>query len=312
MCTIGAVAGSRKGPRTLAAIASVAAVILVAGSAAGARSSPSISAYNGFATWIDIFSPKAWSDPEGTVAAIAARGTRTLFLETGNASQKTDLVRPDGLARLIEAAHAAGLHVVAWYLPSFVHPARDLRRALAAIRFRTPSGDSFDSFALDIESTDVKVTSRRTARLLALSRSLRDAAGPGYPLGAIIPSPRGMELRPSYWPGFPFRQLAGIYDVFVPMAYYTYHVHGEEAVRNDVVRAIALIRQQTGDSGIPIHVIGGVADQSKRGDVRGFMRAVADCEPIGFSLYDYFATKPAAWKLLAAPPTFEPGSCDLG
>ena len=301
-------ARSRGRPRVYAAIAALGAAILLV-PAAAAQSHPDLSSYRGFATWIDIFSPQAWSDPEGTIAAVAARGVRTVFLETGNYSQATDLVRPAGLGRLVEAAHAAGLKVVAWYLPSFVHPARDLRRALAAIRFRTPQGQRFDSFALDIEATSVKVVARRTARLLALSRSLRDVVGADYPLGAIIPSPRGMELRPSFWPGFPFKQLAALYDVFVPMAYYTYHVHGEPAVHDDVARAIALIREQTGDPDVPIHVIGGVADASRKGDVRGFLRAVADCRPLGFSLYDYFATKPGAWKLLMSPPQFDPGSC---
>jgi hypothetical protein len=291
----------------------IALAIVVAGLAAAvpadARADPDLTSYRGFATWVDIYSPRAWSDPEGTIAAIAARGVRTVFLETGNYSQRTDLVRPAGLGRLVEAAHAAGLSVVAWYLPSLAHPARDLRRALAAVRFVTSGGQRFDSFALDIESSAVKPASRRTARLNSLSRSLRAAAGTSYPLGAIIPSPRGMELRPSYWPGFPFRRLAQVYDVFVPMAYYTYHVHGEQAVHDDVARAISLIRERTRDPKVPIHVIGGVANASRRGDVRGFLRAISDCRPLGFSLYDYFATKPPAWRLLATPPEFEPGTC---
>jgi hypothetical protein len=301
------VARSRVRPRTPVGLAALVAILVAA--APAAQAAPSLASYRGFATWIDIYSPQAWSDPEGTVAAVAARGVRTLFLETGNYRQSTDLVRRAGLSRLVEAAHAAGLRVVAWYLPSFTRPARDLRRSLAAASFRTNSGQRFDSFALDIESSAVKPVSRRTARLLTLSRDLRTAVGARYPLGAIIPSPRGMELRPSFWPGFPFRRLAAIYDVFVPMAYYTYHVHGEQTVRDDVARAISLIRVKTGDPEIPIHVIGGLGDDSTRADVRGFMRAVAACRPIGYGLYDYFATKPAAWKLLASPPELSNEPC---
>jgi hypothetical protein len=293
----------------LGALAFVAGLALAA--PPPARPSVDLSSYGGLATWIDIYSPQAWSNPGGTISAIASRGARTVFLETGNYRQDVDLVRPAGLGRLIEAAHAAGLQVVAWYLPSFVKPARDLRRARAAIEFRTPAGERFDSFALDIESSAVKLPSRRTARLLALSHDLRAATGKDYPLGAIIPSPRGLELRPKYWPGFPFKRLAKLYDVFVPMAYYTYHVHGEQAVHDDVARSIALLREQTGRPDVPIHVIGGLADASGKADVRGFLRAVADCGPLGYSLYDYHATTPFAWKLLSAPSAGDPAGCEL-
>ncbi len=300
-------ARSRVRPR-LAAGALVAAAVLLL-SAGVAQAGSDLRPYRGLGTWIDIYKPQAWQQPRATIAAVAARGVSTLFLETGNYRQRTDLVRPAGLGRLLEEAHAAGLRVVAWYLPSLVHPARDLRRSLAAIRFRSRTGQQFDSFALDIESSLVRPASRRTARLLSLSRQLRDAVGPSYRLGAIIPSPRGMELRPSYWPGFPFERLAALYDVFVPMAYYTYHVRGRAAVRFDVGRSVRLIREQTGDPRVPIHVIGGIAGESRLPDVRGFLDAVAACRPHGYSLYEWYGTPPAVWSLLAVPPQATQAAC---
>ena len=44
---------------------------------------------------------------------------RTIYLETANFKQSRDVVRPDRLSRLLDAAHARGIAVVAWYLPSF-------------------------------------------------------------------------------------------------------------------------------------------------------------------------------------------------
>jgi len=128
---------------------------------------------------------------------MAPKGVRTLYLETGNYRQKTDLVRPAALARFIDAAHAAGIRVVAWYLPSFASPARDLRRSLAAIRFRTAAGGRFDSFALDIEASVVTPASVRNTRLLRLSAQIRAAVGPRYSLGAIIPSETYITRPPS-------------------------------------------------------------------------------------------------------------------
>src|SRR6266851_6358235 len=120
-----------------------------------AQPSESVAVYDGIGTWVDIFDTGVLSKPESSTAAMSARGVSTLFLEASNSTQKTDLVRPDALGALIEAAHTYGIHVVGWYLPTLTAPRTDLRRALAAIAFRTPAGDAFDSLALDIESSAV-------------------------------------------------------------------------------------------------------------------------------------------------------------
>ena len=230
---------------------------------------------------------------------------RTLYLQTSNSSRSADLVRPAGLGRLVDAAHARGLRVVAWYLPTLLLPARDLRRALAAIRFRTQTGGSFDSFALDIESSSVRSPALRNARLLDLSRRLRTAVGPSYALGAIIPSPRGMEILRHYWPRFPYSDLYRIYDVFLPMAYFSYRAHGTAPVARYVQRSVEIIRARTGDPDVAIHVIGGISQRTSAAEARGFMRAVRGCRTFGFSLYDFAGTSLAAWRTLtaAAPPS---------
>jgi hypothetical protein len=231
---------------------------------------------------------------------MADRGVETVFLETGNSSQAVDVVRPGQLGRLVDAAHAAGLRVVAWYLPTLLYPSRDLRRVLAAVRFTTPAGGHFDSFALDIEASSVRTVSLRNKRLLSLSAALRATVGPDYPLGAIVPSAVGMELHPRYWPGFPYVQLRQSLDVFLPMAYFTYRVKGRSASARYVMRSLALLRAGAG-ADVPVHVIGGVAGYASRADVLGFMDAVARCGPAGYSLYDFPITSTAAWTLLASP-----------
>ena len=248
-----------------------------------------------------MYHPSAWAVPSATAVAIRRRGVRTVYVQTGNYGQRADVVRASALGRLVDAAHAQGLAVVGWYLPSLRNPARDLRRALAAVRFRTQTGGRLDSFALDIESSLVRSARLRTARLIDLSRRLRAAAGPQYPLGAIIPSPRGMELLPKYWPGFPYSDLYRVYDVFLPMAYFSYRARGDAPVTRYVARSIAIIRGRTGDPDVPIHVIGGLSDRTGAAEARGFMRAVHGCRTLGFSLYDFAGTSAAAWRTLTAP-----------
>jgi hypothetical protein len=288
----------------------VAATLVASASGSATATSRHRSAYTGLGTWLDIYATPYWEHPEREVAAMARVGVRTLYLQTGNYEQRADLVRPQALGRFIDAAHAAGMRVVSWYLPSFLYPEQDARRALAAIRFRSARGERFDSFALDIEASLVHSVPLRTKRLLQLSARLRKAVGHGYPLGAIIPSPVGIRRHRHYWPGFPYRQLARFYDVILPMAYATdRHIRGISETRAYDAADIAIIRARTGKSHVPIHLIGGLANAMGVKEIAGFMRAVGDCGPLGYSLYAFSVTRKATWKALTALPTSARRAC---
>lgn len=291
-------AGRLVGRLMLALALSAVLVAPTAGTGASV-SSRRLDPYAGLGTWLPIyvFAKKAWRSPEQQVAAMARNGARTLYLETGNYKQRVDLVRPRAVGRFVDAAHAAGLRVVAWYLPSFGRPRQDERRALAAIRFRSASGERFDAFALDIEVTMVRRIGLRNQRLLRLSARLRAAVGPAYPLGAITPSPVGMS--PSYWPGIPYRALVRSYDVFLPMAYSTLRgVHGSRATRAYLSATVAAIRTGSGNPKVRIHLVGGLSGKMGVAEIAGFMHAVADCAPLGYSLYAFPGTRRAAWTAL--------------
>ena len=287
----------------LALLAICASVLLVIdGQSAAATGRPSIMAYRGLGAWVDLYDASAWKDPTGTVAGMAARGVRTLFIETSNYHWPSDLNKADALSQFITQAHAHGMRVVAWYLPQLKDLGHDLARCRAAIDFRTADGQRFDSFSLDIEDSSVKPASTRSARLLTLSRRLRAFVGSGYALGAIIPSPTGMTIHASYWPNFPYKKLAAVYDVIVPMGYYTYHVHGYAKVFAETAQNFTIIREQTGSPRIPIHIIGGLAGDSSPTEVRAFVRCVRQYGALGASLYDYATTKAADWRLLSFIP----------
>ena len=231
---------------------------------------------------------------------MAENGVQTLFFETSNYQMRRDIVRPDRVARFIEAAHAEGLQVVAWYLPSLTDLNRDLRRSLAAVNFKTPDGEQFDSFGLDIEATLVRSPTKRNERLLTLTRRIRAAVPQELALGAIVPSPVGMRLKPSYWPRFPFAQLARSYDVFLPMGYFTYRRHYPGGSAAYTLSNIRLLRAGTGDPALPVHVIGGIADDVTSSQLRGFLRAARTGAAIGAGLYDFALTTPRQWTQLQA------------
>jgi hypothetical protein len=280
-------------------VAALAALCLAV-PAGGAQTGRDTSSYQGLGTWVDVWDGPVWANPEAAVARMRDLGVTTLYLETGNYSQKVDLFRKAGIGRFVDAAHANGLRIVAWYLPSLQNLARDLRRSLAAVRFRSPQGDSFDSFALDIEAKVVPSAAKRSARLLALSAQLRAAVGNRYPLGAIIPPPRGMDLNPKYWPGFPYEELTKAYDVFLPMGYFTYRVKTAAGAHEYTASNLQLLRERTGDDGLQVHAVGGLAAPATVAEVKGFARAAAEQGALGASLYDYATTSSAEWHALSA------------
>jgi hypothetical protein len=293
----------RRSPGSRVLLAAVLCATVLAPVAGASATSRTDAAYAGLGTWLDIYAASSWVSPEQEVAAMNRVGVRTLYLQTGNYEQPVDLVRPRALGRFVEAAHRQGMRVVAWYLPSFADPAQDARRALAAIRFRSTRGERFDSFALDIEAGFVKPVALRNERLLQLSARLRAAAGPRYALGAVIPSPVGMRRHPRYWPRFPYRGLDRSYAVFLPMAYATdAHVRGVKATFAYNAADVAAIRTHSGDPRVGIHMIGGLSNAMGAGETAGFMRAVAACAPLGYSLYAFPGTSRSAWTALAAPP----------
>jgi hypothetical protein len=282
----------------VAVVLALAAAVLLVSSGAGATQPATADVYGGLGSWVDIFAGKAWQSPAAVTAKLRAEGIETLYVETSNSSQSRDVVYRAALGRFVDAAHAAGLNIVAWYLPSLARPALDTRRALAAIRFRSATGQTFDSFALDIESSVVHPVALRNARLLSLARALRNTAPSGYPLGAIIPSPVGMRRHPHYWPRFPFAALARTFDTFLPMAYFTYYARTPAAAYAYARDVVLAIRSETGRPGVPIHLIGGIASRAPVAAVGSFVQAASDCGVQGLSLYAYFQTSDAEWARL--------------
>jgi hypothetical protein len=279
------------------ALALLLAATTVSGSATSTRHR---SPFRGLGTWVDIYATE-WADPEAAVTAMAQHGVRTLYLETGNYRHRTEVFRPATTGRFIDAAHAAGMRIVAWYLPSFRSIKTDARKARAAIRFRSAKGERFDGFALDIEATAVRSLKLRNHRLLVLSARLHHAVPRRYPLGAITPSPVGMS--PTYWPGIPYRSLTRFYKAFLPMAYSTLRgIHGRARTAAFLTATVSAIRTASGHPKFPIHLVGGLTASMRARESAGFVDAVAKTKPFGYSLYAFGQTTPIAWKALTAIP----------
>ena len=265
--------------------------------AAGPASLRSLNAYSGTGSWVSIYDTAAWRSPERVVRTLASHRVHTLFLQTSNYRQSVDVVRPAKVGRFLDAADAAGISVVGWYLPSLASPSRDLRRALAGARFRSPAGNGFDSFALDIESTKVRSFALRNQRAVAFAAAVHGALGAAYPLGAISIAPVGNS--PTYWPSYPYRELAPHVDVFLPMTYFTARTSGAAGVSRYTAANLRIIRSQIA-AAFPIHPIGGEARHAPLAEVKAFLRSAKSANTLGTSLWEYGEMTPGHWSALAA------------
>jgi hypothetical protein len=281
--------------RRLALVAGLAVLAV----APTAEAAPDLGDYDGLGAWVDIYDSGLMSDPVATVENLSERGVETVYVETSNWQQRTAVVRRGAIGRMIDAAHARGMALVTWYLPDFRNLRRDLKRSKAAIKLTSPEGGRPDSFALDIESSAVRDVGKRNRRLKKLSRRLREIAGSDYALGAIIPSPRGMRFAPTYWPRFPYDALDRRYDVFLPMAYSTYHeddgYSGREGVRRYTAQNVNILRREAG-ANVPIQIVGGIANRLSRAESEGFAEAVLDKEILGGGLYDVATMSDGDWQ----------------
>lgn len=256
------------------------------------RGSRPLSAYQGLGSWIDIYNHWVWAHPWRTVARMDKRKVKTIYLQTATYGSSNPIVHPRATKDFLTTAHRRGIQVVGWYVPSFTRPGRDLRMAKAGVNFGRRAG-GFDSFALDIETTNVAHIRKRNHRLLGLSKKLRRVAGRDYPLGAVIPDSHSL-----FWPRFPYRRLAKFYDVMVPMGYFTFRAKGFNHVKRYTENNVRTIRKEAGRD-TPIHVIGGIADEVGVPAARGFARAVKKTKVLGGSLYDYPITTDKTWRELA-------------
>ena len=275
--------------------------------------------YRGLGTWVDSYDfDPAYVPGDITVAPsdladMAAHGVRTVFLQSSRSDRRaTGLVSdPWLLAGFLLAADRTGMAVVAWYLPKWSDDDEDLDRLLAIDRFSV-LGRRFDGLAVDIEwNRDGLGAIERSDRLVNLSDRLRRTVGDD-PLGAIVMPPVITdEINLAYWPGFPWGEVAPLYDVWLPMGYWSFRSEEHADPAFYVVQNIRRLRADLGDPEALVHAIGGIgaADGSALVDPGEPLATIDDLAPfvgalvsegaVGGSIYDWATMGPRSRRLLA-------------
>lgn len=257
--------------------------------------------FRGYGVWWDVYD---WSPTFTSIKGrqltinadhvdrVADAGVQTIYVQTGHHSADTDILDEPILTSMINRAHDRGMKVVGWYVPTHQDMERDLRRTEAPISL------GVDGMGLDVETDDEPDVGARNARLIW---AVENFAGrnPDTPF-ASIPNPPVLydELNHQWWPNFPYKEVAPYFDVWMPMAYWTLR-KGQWAdpylfvkENNDRLRAY------TENPNLPLHPIGGLAEDTTAGTVEEMGRAMRDTNSIGGSLYDDATTNPELYGVL--------------
>jgi len=275
--------------------------------------------YRGLGTWVDSYDFDPAYVPGGITVApadlvdMADHGVRTVFIQSSRSDRRaTGLVSdPWLLAEFLLAADRTGLAVVAWYLPKWTDDDEDLDRLLAIDRFSV-LGRRFDGLAMDIEwNRDGLGAIERSRRLVNLSDRMRRTVGDD-PLGAIVMPPVITdEINLAFWPGFPWAELAPLYDVWLPMAYWSFRTEEHAEPGFYVSQNIRRLRANLGDPEAMVHAIGGIgaADGSAIVDPGEPLATIDDLAPfvaalvaegaVGGSIYDWATMGSRSRSLLA-------------
>jgi len=275
--------------------------------------------YRGLGTWVDSYDfDPAYVPGDITVAPsdladMAAHGVRTVFLQSSRSDRRAIGLVSDPwlLAGFLLAADRTGMAVVAWYLPKWSDDDEDLDRLLAIDRFSV-LGRRFDGLAVDIEwNRDGLGAIERSDRLVDLSDRLRRTVGDD-PLGAIVMPPVITdEINLAYWPGFPWGEVAPLYDVWLPMGYWSFRSEEHADPAFYVAQNIRRLRADLDDPEALVHAIGGIgaADGSALVDPGEPLATIDDLAPfvgalvsegaVGGSIYDWATMGSRSRRLLA-------------
>jgi hypothetical protein len=275
--------------------------------------------FQGAGAWVDTwdYAPsyqRSGGGPAVTpadVAAMAATGVRTLYLQTAGVTRTAGATEEPGLlGRFLAAAHSRGMRVVGWYAPSLADPTDDLARLVAVAGF-PPGAERFDGLAVAVDVNPAIAGGRQ--RLLSLSRRLRAQVGPGFPLAVIVPPPAALDGGGS---PFPWRALATVYDAWIPRIFWT--SPGGAGTGSGGADPAAITRQtidhlreRVGDPHAAVHPLGGLGGAATEADVRAFLAAAAESGAIGASIYDFRSTPAGISSEVGAASASGPGSRDL-
>ena len=244
---------------------------------------------------------------------MAAAGVQTLYIQSGRLDDRSPDLLEDRwlLTEWLMRADQNDIDVIAWYLPKWDDDTVDLDHLMAAHEFN-PLGYRFDGVAVDIEwNQDGLEPAERNERFVKLSRLFSIQSG-ADPIGAIVLPPVQTEvINPTFWPQFPWDDIDHIYDVWMPMSYWSFRTEPYGDGYNYNAESVRRLRDNLGDPDALVHPIGGIGAQldappsgtepyiAQVAQLDGFAQSLVDTRSIGGSIYDWLTLDEAGRAKMA-------------
>lgn len=213
----------------------------------------------------------------------------------------------NSLDRLLPAAHAAGISVIAWVYPTLRDVASDVRMTQQVAAYVTPSGERADGIATDVEEVD------DTASVYTYGQLVRALVGPDTLLVAAVYHP----FAETY---YPYSAIAASWNVLAPMDYWhsrrTHQYTPAEVTRwvgNSLTTISAAATVLGGAEAMPIEELGQTYDMySDDGagrsaaptgaEMTADMQTARDYGCIGVSFFEWQTTTLDEWNAIAQFP----------
>ncbi len=231
--------------------------------------------------WINIWNYPA--NPEIYCTYLKSKGIDTIYLQVSR-SNTPAIKDPIKLNKVIAAAHNNDIKVIGWSYVFLKNPLQDAQKFIQTISYKTPSGDSLDGTAADIE----EVTNSQAIETFA--KAVRKHVGNSYPLIAITFSPVLKRADPRH---YAWKTIANNFDIIAPMTYWHGFVklRSEKGAYDYTTETIAKIKEFTQKDNIKIHLIGDGQKTSKQ-EITGFLKAASEHGiNAGVSLYPWYVPK---------------------
>jgi hypothetical protein len=237
------------------------------------------------------------------VAAAKAAGLTHLYAEV--AITRYGFYAPVSLDRLLPAAHAQGIAVIAWVYPTLANVTDDIRMSVRVAQYVTPTGDRPDGLASDIE----EVTD--SGSVYAYGQLLRALLGPDE---LLVNS----AMHPFTHAGYPYAAIAASWNVMAPMDYWhsrASHTYTAAEVARFVTISVVTIRAAMLADGvsspIPIEELGqtydmysddgaGTAHNPSGDEITADLQAARSLGCIGVSYFEWQTATQAQWQALSA------------
>lgn len=253
--------------------------------------------------WLTL-GPVTSSSPRAIVRAAQADGITHLYVES--AISPLGFHGRHAVGPLLDAAHAAGITVVAWVYPYLQDVASDVELTREVAAYRTRAGNGFDGIAADLER-NVQVGNTRV-----YSQLVRADLGPGYLLV-------GVTYPPGDLPGYPFAEVTRTYNVIAPMDYwhqtqtpyglrYNHMRYGYAYGYRYALDTIGAIRAV--DSQAHVAPIGQTFDDFGRFEIgshapsaaeeKGFIAGTREARASGVSFFEWMSATYAEWQVIRA------------